>query len=216
MENQFNFMNILKIIETLSPIEREVLPFIKNGIELKELTRDSKKKDVEVMRALQWLENKKAVKINSATRDVLELGSNGKMYVKEGLPEKRFLKGLKGKMTLEDIRKAAKLDNDEVRVCLGLLKSKYAITILGGVVETTAESSNVLKKVFSEEEFLKKLPKDVSTLSDEENSMMKRLFKRKNVVCKNVAKLKYAELTGLGKKLVRETKNMKIDLLQSL
>lgn len=209
-------MGMQKLLETLSPVERNVLPFLKDGIELKEITKLSKKKDVEVMRALQWLENKGVVKIKSSLRDVVKLGENGRIYEKKGLPEKRFLEVLDGKMDLESIKRAADLDNNEVRISLGLLKSRYAITILGNDVEPTSERESILRKGFPEEKFLKKLPAPFEDLSDEEKNLAGKLLKRKDIIIKESAKLKHVKLTETGKKLIRKSKFSKLDLIEKL
>ena len=80
-------MDSQKILETLSPMERNVLPFLKDGAELKEIVKLAKRKDVEVMRALQWLENKGILNIKSLSKDIINLGENGKIYEKKGLPD---------------------------------------------------------------------------------------------------------------------------------
>jgi phenylalanyl-tRNA synthetase alpha chain len=209
-------MGMQKLLETLSPMERNVLPFLKDGIELKEIAKLSKKKDVEVMRALQWLENKGVVKIKSSLRDVVKLGENGRIYEKRGLPEKRFLEVLDGKMDLESIKRAADLDNNEVRISLGLLKSRYAITILGDDVEPTSQRDALLKKGFPEEKFLKKLPAPFEDLSDEEKNLARKLLKRKDIIIKESAKLKHVKLTETGKKLIRKSKFSKLDLIEKL
>jgi phenylalanyl-tRNA synthetase alpha chain len=209
-------MDVYKLLETLSPMERNILPFLKDGAELKEISKLSKKKDVEVMRALQWLENKGLVKIKSSLRDVIKLGENGKVYEKRGLPEKRFLNVLEGKMNLESIKKAAKLDDNEVRISLGLLKSRYAITILGNDVEPTGQRESLLKKGFPEEKFLRKLPIAFEDLSDNERNLAKKLLKRKDVIRKESTKLKYIKLTETGKRLARKVKFSKLNLIERL
>ncbi|UCC91778.1 MAG: phenylalanine--tRNA ligase subunit alpha [Candidatus Aenigmatarchaeota archaeon] len=209
-------MNVQGLLETLHPLERKILPFLKDGIELKDLAEKSRMKNIEAMRALQWLENKGVVKIKSSLRDVVQLGENGRIYEKRGLPEKRFLEVLEGKMDLESIKKAANLDNNEVRISLGLLKSRYAITILGDDVETTSERERVLKKGFPEEKFLKKLPAPFEDLSDEERNLARKLLKRKDIITKESAKLKHVKLTETGKKLVKKSKFSKLDLIEKL
>ena len=54
-----------KIVETLHPLERKVLPFLSQASSLNELMKKTSLKDVEVMRALQWLENKKVLVIST-------------------------------------------------------------------------------------------------------------------------------------------------------
>ena len=68
------------IVKTLHPLERKVLPLLKDNINSVELTIKSKLKDVEVMRALQWLENKKVLKIKLEMKEIIHLGELGKKY----------------------------------------------------------------------------------------------------------------------------------------
>ena len=209
-------MDLQKLLETLSPIERNVLPFLRDGIELREIAKISGKKEVEVMRALQWLENKGAIEIKSSSSDVIELGKNGRVYMKIGLPEKRFLNALDGKMKLESIKKAAGLDDDEIKMCLGLLKSRYAITIMGDEIESTGEREKLLEKGFPEQKLLGKLPKPVEDLNDDEKSMVNRLLKRKGIIVKEDVKFKHVRLTGKGKKLIGKVSGSRIDLIEKL
>ncbi len=209
-------MNVQGLLETLHPLERRILPFLKDGIELKDLAEKSSVENIEAMRALQWLENKGVVKIKSSIRDVVKLGENGRVYRKRGLPEKRFLEVLEGKMNLESIKKAANLDNNEVRISLGLLKSRYAITILGDDVEPTGEREGILRKGFPEEKFLKKLPARFEDLNDEERGLARKLLKRKDIITKESAKLKHVKLTETGKKLIKKSKFSRLDLIEKL
>lgn len=151
-------MEVRHVLETLHPFERKVLPFLKDGIELEDVAEKSGLKKIEVMRALQWLENKGVLRINSVSKEVIELDENGKLYLEKGLPERRFLENLEGKMNIREIRERAKLDDDEVKVCLGILKSKHVIAILGNTIEPTSRRGEILKEGFPEERFLRKLP----------------------------------------------------------
>lgn len=209
-------MDLVKALESLSPAERNVLPFIKDGLELHEIATEAKLKDIEVMRALQWLENKGVIKTNSLSKDVIMLGENGKRYVKDGLPEKRFLQALAGKMHIDDIKQSTSLDDNEIRICLGLLKARYAISIVGSEIEPTSERERILKEGFPEEGLLGKLPRNPDELNDDEKSMLNRLMKRRDIVTKDAIKLKFVELTDIGKKLVIISKKMKINLTEGL
>ncbi len=205
-------MDLQKILESLSPVERKVLPFLKDGLELREISKVSKTERIEVMRALQWLENKGAIRVKAAPKEIVDLGDNGKIYADIGLPEKRFLEVLAGKMELDAIKKATGLDDNEIRICLGLLKARYAISIDGNEVKPTSERDRVLQHGFPEEALLKKLPKGFDDLSEDEKSIVSRLLKRKGIVKKDIAKFRYVELTELGKKLAKE-RAMKADLI---
>jgi phenylalanyl-tRNA synthetase alpha chain len=209
-------MDLLKVLESLSPTERSVLPCLRNGVELRTIAKEAKLKDIEVMRALQWLENKGMIKITSSAKDMTVLGENGRRYAKEGLPEKRFLEALSGKMTMDALKKVTGLDDNEIRICMGLLKARYAISIIGNEVEPTSERERILKEGFPEEAFLKNLPRNFDDLNGEERSILTRLSKRKDIVVKDVTKLKFIEITDIGKKIVSSSKKIKIDLIESL
>ena len=121
-------MDIQALAAKLHPLERAVLPFLKEEKELSALVKKAKLSDVEAMRALQWLENKGAVTLASEKKKIIILGKNGQRYHKEGLPEKAFLSVLtedfKG---LNVLTKKSKLSREEVNACIGLLRKKGAI-----------------------------------------------------------------------------------------
>ena len=54
----------MDIVAKLHPLERIVLPVLKDHKELKAIIKTTGCSEVEVMRALQWLENKKLLKID--------------------------------------------------------------------------------------------------------------------------------------------------------
>ena len=123
-------MQIKSLVAKLHPLERKVLPVLGRASELDVIVKSSGLKDVEVMRALQWLENKKVLKIITDKKKVVSLDRNGLKYQKEGLPEKRLLKVLGDKfVTLRNVAKKANLSKEEINACLGLLRSKLAIEI---------------------------------------------------------------------------------------
>ena len=66
------------IAESLSPLERRILPLIKENISSRDLATESNLKDVEVLRALQWLENKQAINVKRESREIIEIDVNGK------------------------------------------------------------------------------------------------------------------------------------------
>ena len=114
----------------LHPLERKVLPVLGKEKEFSEIVRSSGMKGIEVMRALQWLENKKVLKILSAKKKVVNLDVNGKKYAKEGLPERGFLKVLDERwLGLSAAAKKSGLEGRELNACIGVLKGKAAIDL---------------------------------------------------------------------------------------
>ncbi|MBT4835129.1 phenylalanine--tRNA ligase subunit alpha [Candidatus Woesearchaeota archaeon] len=194
-------MSINELIEGLHPLERKVLPYLSVCKSLKEIQEKSKLQEIEVSRALQWLENKNVVKIKRNNFELVEIGKNGKIYFENGLPEKQFLKSIKIKnLTLDAISDKTKLSRQELNISLGLLKRKNAI-IFGKEIEITPVGKELLKSKSPEEEFLKKLPVDKSSLNENEKKLLKDLLKRKELVLVNIKKDKLVELTSVGKKL---------------
>ena len=88
-------MEVDKLIETLHPLEKKVLPVLEKVSKLSDIISHSGLSEVEVMRALQWMQNKDIIKIKEDLRDVIVLEKNGNKYIKEGLPERRFLNTIK-------------------------------------------------------------------------------------------------------------------------
>ncbi len=191
------------IIKSLHPLEREIIPLLKDGITSIELTIKSKRKEVEVMRALQWLENKKALKIKLELKEIIHLGELGKKYKTEGLPERRLLKELPKAM------KDVKLPKAELNIAIGELKKR-------GIIELGQQITikNKPKDEFLEEKFLKTLPRELKLLQAEEKHAYDNLKKRKDLIETKLEKIRTIELTDLGKKLTKQ--EIKTDMIEAL
>ena len=173
------------IIQGLHPLERKIIPFLKNTMLFQELLEQTKMQEAEVMRALQWMENKELLKIKTETKETITFGDLGKKYSREGLPERRLLEQLKKKtLTIQEI----KLEDAEKNIAIGELKKKAAIS-LGKEIEITEQGKKLLEKEFPEEKFLKSLPKEPKSLSEEEKRTFESLKKRKDII-QTLAKLR--------------------------
>ncbi|MDP3728563.1 MAG: phenylalanine--tRNA ligase subunit alpha [bacterium] len=198
------------IIQSLHPLERKIIPFLKNNILFQDLLEQTKMQEVEVMRALQWMENKELLKIKTEITEIITFGNLGKKYAIAGLPERRLLEQLKKKkLTLEEI----KLEDSEKNIAIGELKKKAAIS-MGKEIEITEQGKKLLDKEFLEEKFLKGLPKDQKTLTEEEKLAFENLKKRKEIIQVTIEKTKTITLTELGKKLLKE--KIDFDLIETL
>jgi len=197
-------MEAKKVVEGLHPLERGVLPVLKDGIVFTEVVSKSGLKEVEAMRALQWLENKKIATLKKDRVEVVSLDINGKKYLKEGLPEKKFLSKLTKDTTLDDFKKKAGLSDEEFNVCIGTLRKKAAIMILPGrKLKKTEQADRFLKEESLEEKFLSKLPLKVDELSPEEKFAYAELKKRKQIIKTDDEKTVTVHLTELGKDLIK-------------
>jgi phenylalanyl-tRNA synthetase alpha chain len=201
--------DIKKLIDTLHPLERKVLPVLDSYKTLPEIVTATGLKEVEVMRALQWLENKKVVKISTELKEVVSLDKNGQKYIKNGLPERLFINALKTReLSISRIEKLTKLSKDELNSCLGILRKKAMVIIIKNKelrVKLTAEGLKWLKKEFLEETFLKNgFPLDIKSLKPEEQLAMQNLKKRKNIIKIEMQKLKHIKLLSKGKDIISQ------------
>jgi CRP-like cAMP-binding protein len=73
-----------RLIEQLHPLERAVLPVLRDHLSFEDIAKFSNLQEVEATRALQWLENKEVLRINKSTKELITIASNGKKYVQEG------------------------------------------------------------------------------------------------------------------------------------
>ncbi|MBI2654653.1 phenylalanine--tRNA ligase subunit alpha [Candidatus Woesearchaeota archaeon] len=201
-------MDIKKLAESLNPFERKVLKVLDNFSSFNDIMKVTGLKDVEVMRALQWLQNKNVVKLKEEQKELVYLDENGQKYLKYGLPERRFLEVIEKPARISDVAKKTGLSNDEITISLGALKSKAAIDITKEkelIISITEQGKNILKRGLLEEQFLKEhFPKEAASLNEEEKFVFESLRKRKKIIKVERAKVISAEITEIGKKLFKE------------
>jgi len=191
------------IVEGLHPIERALVPHLKKDLPLNDLVKLSKLQEVEVTRGLQWLTNKKIVSIDRKVDNCVKIGENGKRYLKEGLPEKRFLEVIKDKPnTLDEIRKKSGLTQEEVKACIGLLRKDNLISLKGsteGTSATIVEGANN-DKIEQRQNILSKIKDEplLNSFSKEEQKIIESLLKRKGIVETVSKKIITIKPTALG------------------
>jgi len=205
-----------KLIQSFSPNERKILPFIEEPIE--EICLKSGLDLVSVLRSLEYLQNKDILKIHREKKKIVEVGVNGALYRRKGLPERRLLNLIAEKriLSLEDAQKESGLSGDEFKASIGALKKKALIELKNGKLSLFASSEEVSRKSL-EELFLESLPLDFDSLSPEQKFSLKSLENRKNIIEYLEEKKITLEVTKLGKSLIKEKLNFgnlieKIDL----
>lgn len=203
-------MDIKKLVGSLHPLERKVLPVLEEAKDLNSIVNKTGLQEVEVMRALQWLSNKDVLKIKEDLKEVVELGENGKLYLEEGLPEKRMIESISDdKFTdAETIFKNANLRKDERNICLGVLKQNSTILISKEgeklLLKRTPGWKIFIEKAKLDQAFLnKQFPTEIKKLSVNERAAFESLKKRKDLVRTKILKLKSIELTDFGKKAIK-------------
>ena len=214
-------MEIKKLVQGLHPLERKIVPFLTDDADFNSLVSRSGLKDIEVMRALQWLENKGVLKIKTDAKEVVNLDINGIEYLKNGLPEMNLLRSLiHGEMPVEKAREKSKILEEELNICLGSLRGKAAINIMkmdnALYISITDNGKKLLQKPSLEEMFLKKrFPIELSRLAAEERFALESLKRRKRIIKLELLKIKTIKLTPLGKDLSKQ-KILKDDAIEVL
>jgi phenylalanyl-tRNA synthetase alpha chain len=196
--------NVDRLIEYLSPIEKKILPFI-DVKTLEELSEKSNLDNVSCLRALEYLQNKGIVQINSDKKKIIEIGVNGALYLKRGLPERRLLNFLNdfkiNLVPLVDAQKQSKLSDDEFKAALGVLKKKALIDLKNGKIILNANGEEVAKKML-EEKFIEALPLEFDKLEPEQKHSFEVLKNRKEIIQIEEKKSVEIRITSLGKKVL--------------
>jgi phenylalanyl-tRNA synthetase alpha chain len=202
-------MDIDKAIEMLHPLERKVQPHLADSTLVSELIEKTGLQEVEVIRALQWLENKGLLKMEKEIKETVILTDSGNKYSEEGLPEKRFIYSLqkKEKCTKEELQESANLSDNEFSISLGSLKRKNAIVLKKEedklVICITDSGKELSKKDSLETLFLKVLKTShpqIKELKEEQKFAFDELNKR-NIVDTHKATIFWFSLTAEGERL---------------
>ena len=122
--------DIQQILETLAPIERKILHYIREGFS--EIKRKSGLDSSSVLRALEFLKNKGIVELKYEKIKIIDLDVNGILYNRKGLPERALLNVVAEhkSIDLEKAEKESKLSDNEFKAALGALKKKALINVL--------------------------------------------------------------------------------------
>lgn len=191
-----------RIVESLSPYELKILPYLEEKIA--DICRKTNLDKVSVLRALEYLQNKEIVKLLYAKKKIIEIGVNGALYRKKGLPERRLLNLINEKriLGLQDAQKQASLTDDEFKAAIGVLKRKALIELKREKLILNANKSETTKKML-EEIFLDALPLEYGSLADEQRFALKLLENRKNILEIKEESLIEIQITELGEKLIK-------------
>jgi len=205
-------MDEKKLIESLSPNEVRVLPFIDEK-EVGKISEKAGMEDVSVLRSLKYLEKKEIVSLSSDKKKIIDVGVNGALYRKKGLPERRLLNILEKKRILDfkEAQKLSSLSDDEFKISIGVLKKRKIIDLKNKKI--VLQKSGAGKK-FPEEKFIESLPLDYDSLSENEIVTFKELERRKDIIISKEEKTITAKLTEFGKEIISE--GIRDDLIEQL
>lgn len=204
------------IIESLSPIERAIIPNIKRDYSSTEsLALNSNQDKITTLRAVSFLKNKGLVEEKVEIKKKAILGILGIHYLKKGLPERVLLDKLIQKkiIPIGEIRDITGLNENEAKIALGILKRKGLTEIKEGRLHLGGKSNELSKKMI-EELFLEKLPLEFEKLIGEDKKIFNELLSRKDIVEVSEEKTIFVKLTELGEKI--SSLDLKSDLIEQL
>ncbi|MFA5174264.1 MAG: phenylalanine--tRNA ligase subunit alpha [Candidatus Pacearchaeota archaeon] len=206
--------NLNKLIESLSPNERKIIPYLKESLD--KIKEETNLEEVAILRALEFLSNKKIVEISSKQEKLIELGINGLLYVKKGLPERNLMNIIseKNSISLQEAQKQTKLNDNEFKAALGVLKRKALVNVINGNLMLSGTKEEISKKSF-EEQFLESLPRNLNDLKPEEKFAFENLKSRKNIIDMQDKKTTEINLTKLGEELMSQDLK-KDDLIEAV
>jgi len=206
---------VKQILETLSPIERKVLPYLQESI--KKIEEKSGLDETSILRALSFLRNKKIVKLSEKIQKIIDLDVNGVLYKKKGLPERQLLTLLaeKKSLSLEEARKQSKLSDNEFKAALGALKKKALINLANNKIILEAKPEEISKKSL-EEQFLESLPLELDKLKDEQKFAFESLKNRKKIILVEEKKEISVEITEIGKEILSQDLGKSGELIEKL
>ncbi|MEK6819750.1 MAG: phenylalanine--tRNA ligase subunit alpha [Nanoarchaeota archaeon] len=190
-----------KIMDSLSPNEVKILPYVNDDIN--EICLKSHLDKISVLRALEFLEKKNIVKLSYDKGKIIELGVNGALYRKRGLPERRLLDFLKEKRIalFQEAGKLAGLSEDEFKAAIGVLKRKTMIELKNNRIILNANNHDISKKL-PEEIFLESLPLDFNELNKEQKEISQILQGRKEILHIKDTKETEIEVTSFGREII--------------
>jgi len=209
-------MEIEKIIETLNRDERAILPYLTEKT-LNRIVEKSGLDKIRVLRALEFLSNKGIVKLKAKEKKIIDLGDNGIIYLRGGLPERKLLNLLSEKKTisLEEAKEQGKLSENELKAALGVLKKKALIEVKNGKIIFTGTLEEIEKRSL-EEQLIESLPLLYDKLKPEQKLAFENLKKRKDIIEIKVEKEIKVSLTEIGKQIIRKDLTKYEDMIEEL
>jgi phenylalanyl-tRNA synthetase alpha chain len=196
-------MDVRKVLQALSPNELKILPYIED----KDIVTICKKSNLDktsVIRALEFLKNKDIIELSYDKEKIIDLGINGILYKRKGLPERRLLEFLEEKriISLEDALKQSRLSEDEFRASIGSLKKKSLIDIKNGkIILNLGEDKEIARKM-PEEILIESLPIKLESLPKEQSEIFRELQKRREIIKISEEKHIKIKVTEKGKILI--------------
>ena len=198
------------IAQSLSALERKILPYLKDSMTLQELVQTSKLQEVEVGRGLMWLENRGVISKEVRSEEVVTLGPNGRLAIAHGLPEFRIMQAILEQPALISDLVNETLPQGEIMSSIGILKSLRLVDVNkteAGLqfMITSAGLALVQHNLYAPQKCIlahQNYPLSVSSLSNDDKSIIQNLTKRKDFMKIETLKTTTITLQDLGKQLI--------------
>ncbi len=202
------------ILAKLHPLEIKVLSHLKDGITIPELAQTAGMQEVEANRAVQWLEVKKALAIETATEKIILIDLNGEAAITKGLPESKFLEAvIAGATTTDEISKSQQLEQQEVAVSIGILKKAGAIDFKDNKITLLDHGKKLdFTHTIKLLQDIKSKSPAYNALSQENKTIIDGLKSRKQYITFKDQNTRTIKLTDLGHKLAKvDTKHLNFE-----
>ncbi|MBI2145264.1 phenylalanine--tRNA ligase subunit alpha [Candidatus Woesearchaeota archaeon] len=202
---------VAEIADSLHRYERAVLPLLEKHSSVSDLVKASGLQEIEVLRGLNWLQNKGLAKITEVTEELINLGGNGRKYASSQLPETRFLDAIKEQpLSLSEIKRKTSLTDEETSASIGALMRLRAIESAivqegKGFKATEAGKKLAAEGTPAQRLLSRKFPIPEKNLTPDEKAVVEELRKRKDVIRQDVVKNKSATITDLGRQIARKS-----------
>lgn len=201
-------MDIKEIADSLSVNELKILPHLEEK-NIVDICKKSNLDKTSVLRGLEYLKVKGIVNLTYEKTKLIDLGTNGVLHQKNGLPERRLLDLINEKriINFQEAQKQAKLSDEEFKISIGTLKRKDIIDIKNQNLVLNNSGGFGASKKTEEELFLDSLPINLDSLTKQQIPIFRDLQRRKEILkIKEETEIKI-KLTDLGKKIL----SLKID-----
>ncbi|MFA5855959.1 MAG: phenylalanine--tRNA ligase subunit alpha [Candidatus Pacearchaeota archaeon] len=209
--------NLQKLIESLSPNEVKLIPHLKKCKDLDCLGNETDLDKTSIVRALEFLSNKDIITMTLHKEQIIDIGINGLLYLKQGLPERRLsnIVALKNSVSLKEAKDISKLNENEFKAALGALKRKALINLINGNIILSGKKEELTKKTL-EEKFLETLPRNLVDLAPEEKYSLENLKLRKEII--NIRDISIIEfnLTKTGERVFKHDFSYSKDMIESV
>ncbi len=207
-------MDLKKLAESLSPNEIKILPHL-TGKSLEEIEEKTQLDRVSLLRTLDFLEKKGIVKVSHKEGKIVDLDTNGILYQKSGLPERKLIHVLteKQNLSLSDAKKSSNLSDEEFKASIGILKDKEFVELKNGRISLKVNKEHITKKT-PEEIFIDSLPTEYNSLAKDQIETFKNLQKRKEIVKLIDKKTTTIQITDLGKEMSKM--KIKNDMIEQI